>query len=128
MLIVVLGVGEKTKMFTRCTSFINRAQTPSGAPRRAQKNKTSVYIGLWGELPNTVAWRWGGSKLQNNHHFTNDLLTDTHLPVRIFSAGNTPVAQHHWGATPHPVPAVGASQRQGERPAWGMDQGISSRL
>lgn len=62
MLIVVLGVGEKTKMFTRCTSFINRAQMPSGAPRRAQKNKMSVYIGMWGELPNTVAWRGAGGE------------------------------------------------------------------
>lgn len=68
---------------------------------------------MWEELPSTLLL---GRKEQVAEQESSNILKlpQRHLPVSVFSPGNTQVLQYHWGTPPNPVLTVeGKPLREG---------------
>lgn len=66
---------------------------------------------MWEELPSTLLL---GRKEQVAEQESSNILKlpQRHLPVSVFSPGNTQVLQYHWGTPPNPVLTGGGETSQ----------------
>lgn len=89
--------------------------TPGQPAERDTATKTNIgaSIAMWEELPSTLLL---GRKEQVAEQESSNILKlpQRHLPVSVFSPGNTQVLQYHWGTPPNPVLTVeGKPLREG---------------